>query len=210
MRCVIVDYGMGNLRSIQHKLKSIEIESWITSDVLEIEKADVIIFPGVGHFARGMQNLNGYGLIPVLTRKVIEEKTPIMGICLGMQLFTQRSEEGNVEGLGWIDAITRKFNFDGAQEMLRLPHIAWNTLSPARESPLLDHLRPDQRFYFIHSYHVCCNNPNDVLTTTRYGYEFVSSVRHANIFGVQFHPEKSHLDGMQLIRNFMHQCSVSS
>jgi glutamine amidotransferase len=203
MNCVIVDYGMGNLRSIQHKLRRIDVEAVVTADPKEIEQADLLFLPGVGHFAKGMQNLNELGLIPVLNRKVLEEKTPIMGICLGMQLLSKFSEEGNVEGLGWIDAKTIRFRFDDKEAQRKIPHIGWNYIQPARQSPLLDGIAPDQRFYFVHSYHLSCGDPSDVLTTTNYGYDFASSVHRENVFGTQFHPEKSHRRGMQLVKNFI-------
>lgn len=201
MNTVIVDYGMGNLRSIQHKLKRIGVEAVVSSSSWDVENADLLIFPGVGHFAKGMHNLKEYGLLDVLHWKVKEAKMPVLGICLGMQLFTRRSEEGDVDGLGWIDAETRRFCFAPGIG-LKIPHVGWNLLNPRRLSPILEGVRSDQRFYFVHSYHVVCNSPDDVLTTTEYGYRFVSSVHRGNIFGVQFHPEKSHEEGMTVIRNF--------
>jgi len=202
VNCVIVDFGLGNLRSVQHKLRAIEIEAVASADPKVIAAADRLILPGVGHFAKGMENLKRSGLIPLLTEKVMGQKTPVLGVCLGMQLLTRWSEEGEVEGLGWIDAVTKRFQFNGDQAALRIPHIGWNTLQPRRSSPLLDGIAPAQRFYFVHSYHVCCDQPADVLTTTRYGYEFVSVVHHANILGAQFHPEKSHRCGMTIVKNF--------
>lgn len=203
MNCVIIDYGMGNLRSIQHKLRKIGTDAAISSIPSEVSGADVLILPGIGHFAKGMQNLREYGLLPVLHKKVSEEKTPIIGICLGMQLFTRRSDEGNAEGLGWIDAVTKKFSFNHQEPLLRVPHIGWNTISATRHSQLLEGVAPGQRFYFVHSYYVVCNQLEDVLTTTQYGVDFVSSVQKGNMFGTQFHPEKSHPEGMCVLRNFI-------
>lgn len=194
---------MGNLRSIQHKLKKINVDAKITSKLEEIETADILILPGVGHCSEGMKNLNEYGLIPILNRKVLDDKTPILGICLGMQLFTSWSEEGNTTGLGWIDAVTKKFNFNNYEQRIKIPHVGWNTIKRTREHNFLDGIRADQHFYFVHSYYVECNQKDDILSTAEYGINFVSSLQKENIFGTQFHPEKSHFEGMQIIRNFI-------
>lgn len=203
MKYTIVDYGMGNLRSIQHKLKKIDIDATISSKPDDIETANVLILPGVGHFSEGMKNLSEYGLIPILNKKVLNDKTPILGICLGMQLFTSWSEEGNTEGLCWLDAVTKKFNFNNHKQSLKIPHVGWNTIKQTRENNFLDGIRVDQHFYFVHSYYVECNQKDNILSTTEYGINFVSSLQKDNIFGTQFHPEKSHLEGMRPIRNFI-------
>lgn len=207
---IIVDFGLGNLRSIQHKLERLGVMARVSTAPQEITQADVLILPGVGHFATGMENLRRAGLVDVLTHKVREQSTPVIGICLGMQLMSKRSEEGDVDGLGWIDAVTRRFRFDSNPTPPKIPHIGWNTLRPARPHPLLAGIPATQRFYFVHSYHVCCANPADVLTTTHYGHEFVSSFQRDNIFGVQFHPEKSHREGMNIVRNFLTCARASS
>jgi len=201
----IVDYGMGNLGSVRNMLKKIGISSQISSEAEKIAEATKLILPGVGAFDNAMQNLGNLGLIPVLKRKVIEEKTPFLGICLGMQLLTKRSEEGSLSGLGWIDAETVRFRFSGG-ENLKIPHMGWNTIAVRKESPLYDGLLEEPRFYFVHSYYVACNNPSDVLTTTDYGIDFCSSLACGNVFGVQFHPEKSHKFGMRLLKNFAELC----
>jgi glutamine amidotransferase len=135
---------------------------------------------------------------------VLVEKAPVLGICLGMQLFAKSSEEGDAEGLGWIDGEIKRFHFDYEREKnIRIPHVGWNTIQPQRESPLLTNVSPDQRFYFTHSYHIVANNPKNVIATTHYGYEFVSAIQHGNIFGVQFHPEKSHRRGIIIYKNFV-------
>jgi glutamine amidotransferase len=203
MRCLIVDYGMGNLRSIQHKLKRIGIESAISSSPSDVLCADVLILPGIGHFGQGIANLREYGLIPALEKKVLEEKIPILGICLGMQLFTKSSEEGNVEGLGWIKASTKKLNFENSDQAPRVPHIGWNTIQVARSNSLVNGIDPQHRFYFVHSYYVDCNDTTDVLASTNYGIQFVSVIQRDNIFGIQFHPEKSHMNGMIILKNFV-------
>jgi glutamine amidotransferase len=209
MKCIIIDYGMGNLRSIQHKLEKIGADADISSKPEELATADTLILPGIGHFYEGMKNLKEYGLIPVLNKKVLEDKTPILGICLGMQLFTSWSEEGNTEGLCWIDAITKKFQFED-KGSIRVPHIGWNKIHFKRKNYLMEGVPPEQRFYFAHSYYVDCLNPDDVLTTTNYGVEFVSSLHRDNIFGTQFHPEKSHLEGMNIIKNFFSNLESTS
>jgi len=194
---VIVDYGLGNLMSLLYKFKKIGINAIISSNEKEIENAEKLILPGVGHFAKGIENLKNYNLIPVLNKKVLEEKTPILGICLGMQLLTKRSEEGNVEGLGWVDAETKRFDLNG----LKIPHMGWNTIEIKRGNILFKNIETP-RFYFVHSYHVCCEDENDILATTNYGYDFTSAIKKDNVYGVQFHPEKSHKNGIKLLKNF--------
>ncbi len=204
---VIIDYGMGNLRSILHKLEKLKFEATISADPAVIDQATHLILPGVGHFAMGMQNLTTAGLIDVLNKKALEDKTPIMGICLGMQLFTRHSEEGDADGLGWIDGDTRRFDFgDGENnDRLRIPHVGWNLLNVKRPSPMLADVQPDQRFYFVHSYFVTCDRDEDVVATTHYGRDFVSVLRRDNIFGTQCHPEKSHRRGIEVIRRFVEE-----
>ena len=203
---VIIDYGLGNLGSIKNMLKKIGSVSLISSNVSDIEKADKLILPGVGNFDQGMKNLQNSGLIGLLTDKVMGGKTPILGICLGMQLFTQKSEEGESTGLGWIDAETVRFKFDEKQNQLKIPHMGWNLAKTYQKDALFEEMYPEPRFYFVHSYHVVCKNENEILAKTVYGYEFVSSLRKNNIFGVQFHPEKSHKFGMKLLTNFVKLC----
>lgn len=197
---VIIDYGIGNLRSVLHKVKKLGIDSIISSNNEDILGADKLILPGVGSFAVGIENLKNFKLIDILNKKVLNEKTPILGICLGMQLFTKKSEEGNAEGLGWIDAETKRFNF--TNKNLKIPHVGWNSIFLKKKSILFNDIQPDTYFYFTHSYHVCCKNEKDILCTTNYGYDFVSAINKDNIYGTQFHPEKSHKIGMKIIQNF--------
>jgi imidazole glycerol-phosphate synthase subunit HisH len=196
----IVDYGMGNLGSIQNMFKRIKVDSEITSDVGRIASAKKILLPGVGAFDAAMQRVNVSGLKEILNRKATEEKVPVLGICLGMQLLTKSSEEGKLPGLGWIDAKTTRFQF--ADQSLKIPHMGWNLVYKKNASPLIKDLPEEPKFYFVHSYRVQCNNPADVLTTTHYGIEFHSIIQHENIYGAQFHPEKSHKFGMKLLENF--------
>ncbi|MCD4780263.1 MAG: imidazole glycerol phosphate synthase subunit HisH [Candidatus Omnitrophica bacterium] len=199
---VIVDFGMGNLRSIQHKLEKAGVESRISSEVNVIKEAHKIILPGVGHFATGMKNLIQFKLIDILNEKILQEKVPILGICLGMQLFTQHSEEGRQSGLGWIKAKAIKFEYD-QNNNLRVPHVGWNKIALKKDSTLFNRVNVEHRFYFTHSYYVSCESMDDVIATTTYGIEFVSVIQKDNIFGTQFHPEKSHLNGFEIIKNFI-------
>ena len=196
----IIDYGMGNLGSIKNMLTFLGYSSEITSDAEKIAIADKLILPGVGAFNSGMTQIDALGLRSLLDRKALQEKIPILGICLGMQLLTQSSEEGNVDGLGWIDAETTKFSFDTREH--RIPHMGWNSVQIEQENILLKDLPVDPRFYFVHSYFVSCKNFDDVICRTQYGIRFDSMIAHNNIFGCQFHPEKSHKFGMAILKNF--------
>lgn len=200
---VIVDYGVGNLGSIANMLRKVGGEAVVSSDGAVIEQAQKLILPGVGAFDSGMKNLNQAGLIPLLNRKVLDEKTPILGLCLGMQLFARRSEEGVLPGLDWIGSDVTRFRFDPHGTTLKIPHMGWNNVKTERKHPLWKDFDTDGRFYFVHSYHLVCDDRNSILATTLYGYEFVSAVARDNILGVQFHPEKSHKFGMRLLSNFV-------
>jgi len=195
----IVDYGIGNLKSILNILKYIGVDSRISNSIDDIKNADKLILPGVGHFKTGMENLAKSGLIDVLHEEVLIKKKNILGICLGMQLMTKHSEEGDCDGLGWIDATTKKFQLI---EHLKIPHMGWNNVNYKKDTALNKNISKEPRHYFVHSYFVDCNNKEDVLATTLYGTEFVAAFQHENIYGVQFHPEKSHKYGMELLRNF--------
>ncbi|MCH7973582.1 MAG: imidazole glycerol phosphate synthase subunit HisH [Bacteroidetes bacterium] len=197
----IVDYGMGNLRSVYNKFRRIGVDCNISSDSKEIINADKIVLPGVGHFNRGMQNLKELGLIDILNQKVIAEKTPILGICLGTQLFAKHSEEGDCEGLGWIDAEVVKFKVSDKIKF-KVPHMGWNDVSIINTNKFDKVISSEDQFYFVHSYHLKCNNPSDVWMKTTYDYEFISAVHRNNIYGTQFHPEKSHDAGYELLKKF--------
>lgn len=200
---VIINYGLGNLGSIQNMLKKIGCSDVIiSSDRSEINKADKLILPGVGAFDNGMSKINESGLLDVLNENALVKKKPVLGICLGMQLLTKGSEEGKLKGLGWIDAETIKFSF-GSGFDLKIPHMGWNFIKVAQQHPLVRLLDETSRFYFVHSYYVSCKNSRDVLLTCNYGFDYTCAVKKENIMGVQFHPEKSHKYGMQLLRNFV-------
>ena len=198
----IVDYRCGNSGSILNMLKKLGVPAVITSKPEDIEKADKIILPGVGAFDTGMANLRNLGLHDILNRKVLEDKTPVLGICLGMQLLAERSEEGELPGLGWLKGDIVRFKFNGPLNELRIPHMGWNSVSVIHENNLFKDI-DEPRFYFVHAYHFRCDDPRDVLATTDYGYEFPASVHRDNIWGTQFHPEKSHRFGLHLLKNFV-------
>ena len=198
----IVDYNVGNTGSIANILRHIGIDSTVSSSLNDVEKADKLILPGVGSFDQGMENLEKLNLLPVLHKRVLEDKTPVLGICLGMQLMTQGSEEGRRPGLGWIDAETLRFDETRFNTQLRLPHMGWNQVHQQKTSDLFVPINGEMRFYFVHTYHVVCHKPQDVLTTTHHGYDFVSSFQVEHIIGVQFHPEKSHRFGMDFMERF--------
>ncbi|HUI93302.1 MAG TPA: imidazole glycerol phosphate synthase subunit HisH [Chitinivibrionales bacterium] len=199
---VVIDYGMGNTGSLHNMVRKAGGASEISSDLSTITRATKLILPGVGSFDNGMKKLKETGIADVLNKRVCEDKIPILCICLGIQLITLCSEEGTLPGFGWIKAETIRFKFS-SELNLRIPHMGWNTVVQKKASPLLLGLQEESRFYFVHSYHVNCANKEDVLTTTTYGIEFVSSIQHENIFATQFHPEKSHKFGLNLIKNFV-------
>lgn len=197
----IIDIGMGNLRSIEKRLNNIDVECQITSNKNKILNASKLILPGVGHFKSAMHNLQQAGLIETLNETVLEKKTPILGICLGMQIMANYSEEGNCKGLGWFDARVVKFTVKDSL-LFKIPHMGWNTAIHKKESQLLKGIKEDNSFYFVHSYHIICHDKNDILATTRYSYDFTSIIEKQNIIGTQFHPEKSHDWGGKLLTNF--------
>jgi len=197
----IVDYGLGNLTSILNMHKRLGIDAIITSDFNELQQAHKLILPGVGHFDKGMQNLNQSGLTSLLKKLVIEEKKPILGICLGAQLMTARSEEGIEKGLGWIPADTIRFSFNENNSQ-KVPHMGWTDLVIAKSSPLWQNLPAHPRYYFVHTYHFSFVENSAITGYSFYGYEFPCAFQKENIYGVQFHPEKSHKFGMKLLENF--------
>jgi len=199
---VIVDYGVGNLGSIANMLKKVGAKALTSSDPDVLQQADKLILPGVGAFDHGMSKLNERGLVPLLNHLALEKKVPVLGLCLGMQLLTRKSEEGQLSGLGWVDAETVRFKFEAANAHLKIPHMGWNTVEARRAHPLFTELEAESRFYFAHSFHVVCHDEEAILAGTDYGYSFASIIGKGNIMGVQFHPEKSHKFGMKLLENF--------
>jgi imidazole glycerol-phosphate synthase subunit HisH len=196
---VIVNYGMGNLGSVKNMFKRIGANATISADPDVIYKASKILLPGVGAFDTAMQKINEQDFIEVLNHKAKKEKVPVLGICLGMQLLTEGSDEGRLNGLGWIAGRAHKFN---SSLQIRVPHMGWNAVIPQRSDKLIENLGDEPRFYFVHSYFVKCALPNHSLLKTTYGIEFDSALSCDNIYGAQFHPEKSHKYGMKLLENF--------
>ena len=199
----VIDYGMGNLGSIVNMGRKAGGSFTVSADPAVIAQADKLILPGVGSFDHGMTKLRERGLIPVLNQQVLERKVPILGICLGVQLFTRGSEEGVLPGLAWIAGDTVRFKRAVEPSTLKVPHMGWNFIDPAKADPLLRDLPPEPRFYFVHSYHLVCDDATDVLTWTQHGHRFASAVQRGNIWGTQFHPEKSHKFGLALMKNFL-------
>jgi imidazole glycerol-phosphate synthase subunit HisH len=200
---IIVDYGMGNLFSIRKVIERIGFNCKISNSREDIKNAGKIILPGVGHFGKAMSNLNETHLIDELNEAALVKKKPVLGICLGMQLMAAYSEEGDVPGLNWFDVRVIRFGIKN-REMYKVPHMGWNTITHEKpDSYIFDNIETGDEFYFVHSYHVATENAADILTKTSYEYMFVSSIAKDNIIGFQFHPEKSHKAGEQLIKNFL-------
>lgn len=200
----IINYGLGNLGSIQNMLKVIGEKSIISADIKALNTCDRYILPGVGAFDAGMTRLQESGLVDFIKNKVLEEKAPILGICLGMQLLGRKSEEGSLPGLGLIPFDNIRFRLEDSN--LRVPHMGWDIVEFKQSNPLLKNLQGIQRYYFVHSYHALCDSKDNILMTCDYGYEFAAAVVKDNIMGVQFHPEKSHDFGMALLNNFVKEC----
>ncbi|MBC7410852.1 MAG: imidazole glycerol phosphate synthase subunit HisH [Bacteroidia bacterium] len=197
----VINYGVGNLGSVMNMFKKINVEAQLSTSIDDIKNAKKLLLPGIGSFDIAMQKLISTGYLPYLNQKVMEEKVPTLGICLGMQLMTNGSEEGTHKGLGWFDAETVKFNLD--TNIYKIPHMGWNDVFLKQaNNTLTANLPVEPRFYFCHSYFVKCKNDNEQMLTCNYGNEFTCGINNENIYGVQFHPEKSHKYGMQLLKNF--------
>ncbi len=198
---VIVDYDMGNVFSVKNALDALNVESIVSRDPKDLVKADKIILPGVGAFPDGMLNLKKMGLIEVLENEVLKNKKPFLGICLGMQLLASVGEEHALTtGLGWIEGCVKKFSIDGNK--FRIPHMGWNDIVPQKDNLLFDDVKP-AIFYFVHSYHLVLGDQSQSTATCDYGEKFVAAVQKDNIFGVQFHPEKSQKSGLSVLENFL-------
>lgn len=203
IRLVVVNSGIGNLGAIPNMLKRIGVDAVVTDDPVTIEGADKLILPGVGSFDAAARRFDELDLVPILNRKVLDERTPVLGLCLGMQLLGEGSEEGELPGLGWIRGRAVRFRFDGSDPSLRIPHMGWNFVEPVGATPLLDGLGDHPRFYFAHSYHVAVTDADDAVGITHYGVDFPSVVARGNVYGAQFHPEKSHRFGLRFLQNFV-------
>jgi glutamine amidotransferase len=202
---VVIDYGVGNLGSVLNMLKKVGAKNVkLSNNHSDILSADKILLPGVGAFDHGIKKLRESGIDDVLRQVAIERTAEVMGICLGMQLLTEGSEEGSLPGLGLIDGVAKKFD-KVRYAHLKIPHMGWNIVNPKKKHYILDNLPKESRYYFVHSYYVTCNSSDDILMTSQYGNEFVSAFQKNNIIGCQFHPEKSHRFGIQLFHNFVNQ-----
>jgi glutamine amidotransferase len=199
----VVDYGVGNLASIRNMFKKAGADVLISSDSGEILAADKLILPGVGAFDTCVEKLRGSGLLDAISKRVLADKIPVLGVCVGLQLLTAGSEEGNLPGLGWIGGSVVKFKQALLPPELKIPHMGWTDVEVSKPSKLFENMHEDPRFYFVHSYHLQIDNPEDALVEATYGYKFVAGVERGNIMGVQFHPEKSHKFGLRLFENFI-------
>ncbi|MFT6717221.1 MAG: glutamine amidotransferase [Saprospiraceae bacterium] len=198
----IINYGLGNVKAFANILKSLNVPYNIVSTAEELAKASKIILPGVGAFDHAMDKLNQSGMREKLDELVLEKKVPVVGICVGMQMLAKSSDEGEKEGLGWIDGEVKKFDVTKISFKTHLPHMGWNDVTAVKETPILKGLEKDSKFYFLHSYYFVCNDDKDIISTSEYGVDFTCAVNKENIYGVQFHPEKSHHYGIQLLKNF--------
>ncbi len=197
----IINYGVGNLASVVNMIHKVGGRAQICHKPLDINHATKILLPGVGAFDHGMQMLHDGGWLPFLNEAVLEKKVPVLGICLGMQLMCNQSDEGCLPGLGWIKASVKRFELTHQSEY-KIPHMGWNSVKIVRDNALISVENHEQRFYFTHSYHVICDEINDIIAHAKHGYDFTVAFNKENIFGVQFHPEKSHRFGMALIKQF--------
>ena len=200
MEVTIVEGGIGNVKSVLRMFEAVEVSAELVSDPAEAADCRRLVIPGVGAFDAGMAALNR-GWRGMLDHLALERRVPVLGICLGMQLLCRRSEEGEASGLGWIAADVKRID-TGGDPALKIPHMGWADVTPVRPNPLIPEDEGEQRFYHVHSYRADCDDPADVIATARYGTEFTTALQHGNIFGVQFHPEKSHRFGMALMRRF--------
>lgn len=198
----IVDYGLGNVQAFLTMFKRLGLEATRAKTAADLANASKIILPGVGAFDHAVELLDQSGMRPVLEKLVVNDKVPVLGICVGMQILATSSEEGRLPGLGWVPGKVRSFRSDERSTSLPLPHMGWNDVQPKSGSPIFRGLESDARFYFLHSYFFECNEPSHVAAVASYGVDFSCAVSAANVYGVQFHPEKSHHFGAQLLKNF--------
>ena len=198
----IIDYGVGNINAFVNVYKRVNVPTKIARTAADLVGAQKLILPGVGHFDHAMSELIKSGMREKLDELVMVKKVPIIGICVGMQMMGNSSDEGTLEGLKWIDASVKKFYETKIQQVTRLPHMGWNDVHPVVSNPLFEGLEKDALFYFLHSYYFECNNSADILATSEYGGQFTCAAHHDNVYGIQFHPEKSHHYGEMLLHNF--------
>ena len=198
----IVDYGVGNIRAFLNAYARLTIPAETATNAQALRGATKVILPGVGDFDEAMRRLDGSGMRDTLNELVLERRVPVLGVCVGMQMLGRSSEEGVLPGLRWVAGDVRSFRSTSATEPLAVPHMGWNDVRPTPGNPLFNGLEADARFYFLHSFYFQCDHGTDAAATTSYGADFTSAVNSGNIFGVQFHPEKSHHWGTRLLQNF--------
>lgn len=198
----IIDYGSGNIKAIANIYEKLNIQYQVATTPEQVVGAKKIFLPGVGAFDETISKLDSTGFREVLDLQVLQNKVPIIGICVGMQILAESSEEGTLKGLGYVKGHVRKIDVNLLQHKPKLPHLGWNTVTVNKDHFLLNNIDPDFGFYFLHSFYFECEDPNDILTTTTYGKPFASAVVHDNVYGIQFHPEKSHQNGITLLHNF--------
>lgn len=201
----LINYGSGNIHAIANIYKRLNIEYTITHDPSVLRNAEKLILPGVGDFDETMMLLGNLGIKDVLDELVMAKKVPILGVCVGMQILGESSEEGNAAGFGWVKGKVKKIDASILKSKPHLPHMGWNTITPQYNTPIFDNVELDNGFYFLHSFYFDCENQADILATTNYGLEFASAINHENVYGFQFHPEKSHQNGVELFKNFANQ-----
>lgn len=198
----IIDYGLGNIRAFVNVYERLNIMTKVARKAEDIKDATKIILPGVGAFDYAMSQLNASGMREELEKQVLKKKIPVVGICVGMQMLAKSSDEGKLPGLGWIDGEVKIFDTSLIPYKTQLPHMGWNSINPINNCTLLSGFDSLSRFYFLHSYYFVCNNQENIISTTEYGITYASAVNNDNIYGIQFHPEKSHTNGIQLLHNF--------
>lgn len=203
---VLIDYGVGNISAFLNIYKQLNIPARTAKTVAELEGAEKLILPGVGHFDYAMQRFNDSGMRETVDEMVRTGKKPVIGICVGMQMMAKSSDEGQLPGLGWIDAHVEKFSDSQRSAKMPLPHMGWNDVYALKNNPLFTGLEQDARFYFLHSYYFKCTLPQDAVAEAEYGIRFTAAVNHENVYGIQCHPEKSHHFGIQLLKNFAELC----
>ena len=198
----IINYGSGNVHAIANLYKRLDITHFISEDHEELRKASKLILPGVGAFDETMQKLNRSGLKGLLDELILEKNTPVLGVCVGMQIMAESSEEGILPGFGWIKGHVRKIDVSLLHQKPHLPHMGWNSILPTVKSPLLQNIDPEKGFYFLHSFYFEYESAENVIATSLYGKDLACAVQNQNVYGVQFHPEKSHMNGIQLFKNY--------
>jgi glutamine amidotransferase len=198
----IINYGLGNIKAFENIFRRLNIPVVILSDKSQFQDVNKLILPGVGAFDHAMKTFSDSGMRDIIEKKVLDEKVPVIGVCVGMQMLANSSEEGKLPGLGWIDGIVKKFDISKIQFTTHLPHMGWNDIHVTKEKKIFNDFPANPKFYFLHSYYFHANKPEDCIATSNYGISFTAAVNNNNIYGVQFHPEKSHTFGVKLLENF--------